>query len=98
MQARANGKTLCGQTNGWLKQTRPGQAPVLVMRHCQHAQHTGCAHRTATHHRLVKRQGLSLRVEQHVFAGCGWCALTAIECLHPLALAVQQECATAQAA
>ena len=98
MQARADGKPVGGPADRRFKQPRPGQASVLLMRQCQHVQHTGGAHGTSAHHRLVKRHGLTQCVEQQVFAGSGRRALASVKGLHPCALAVQQECPTAQAA
>ena len=82
MQAWADGEALARQANGGLKQTRPRQDAMLLMRLRQHVQHARRAHSTPAHHGLVKGQGLTCVIEQSFFSHRRWRSFSAIKHLN----------------
>ena len=98
VQPGADCKAPFGQGNGGLKQARPGQAAVLLVSEFEHAQHTRCAQRAATHHCLHKGHGLAVGLHKKLVGGSGGRGFSAIKGLRLLAVKVHQKRATANAA
>ena len=98
MQALGDRKTFAGQFDCWLEQVTPRQFAMLLMGHFQRPEHPGHADRTPTYLGVRERYRLAIRPHKHGRGGTCRSGFTTIEGLHPLAVPIHNESATADAA
>ena len=98
MQPWADLETAFGQHDSGLEQGGPGHLAVRAVGHFQHAQGAGHTDRTASHHAVMEGHGFAVGIEEKFFVSAGGRSLAAVVGFDGLAVGVQQECPTANAA
>jgi hypothetical protein len=98
MQPRADREALFREADRRLEHLRPRQLAVALVRQLEHAHRPGYADGAPAHHRLVERHRFAIGLQEELLVGRGRRGLAAVEGVDVLAIPMQQERATADAA
>jgi hypothetical protein len=96
--ALADGKALGGDADRRGEQLGPAQAPVLLLRHREHAHQAGNTHRASADRGLLEGHGRAIGVQKKMGPGCRRRSLASIKSLGFFTVKVQQKSTATDAA